>query len=287
MLPVILATCTALPDGDEDAGLLVSALERAGVAATWQAWTDTAVEWASAFTVVRSTWDYTHAPEQFLAWTRTVPRLGNPAPVIEWSSDKVYLADLAADGVPIVPTVFARPGRLPALPADVEYVVKPSVGAGSRGAGRFAAGDVAGGRAHLEMLHGAGRTGLVQPYLSDVDTAGETALLYFGGDFSHAITKGAMLPEETVHPHAGHQLYVEERITPHVATDAELAVGAKVVAVLRARFGQDLLYARVDLLPGPEGPALVELELAEPSVFLGHDDGAADRFAACIAAAAA
>lgn len=286
MPPVILATCAALPDGDEDGELLLSALARAGVPATWQAWTDPAVDWTIALTVVRSTWDYTDRPEQFLGWARSVPRLANPADVIEWSSDKTYLHDLVAAGVPTVPTVFARPGESAALAIDVEYVVKPSIGAGSRGAGRFAAGDQAAARAHMQMLHAGGRTVLVQPYLADVDTVGETALLYFAGEFSHAITKGAMLPQGTVHPHAGHGLYVEERITPHAATDAELAVGAKAMAVLRERFGQDLLYARVDLLPGPDGPVLVELEVAEPSVFLSYHDGAADRFAAAIAALA-
>lgn len=284
MPPVTLATCAALPDGDEDGELLLSALERAGVPARWRAWTDPAVDWTAGLTVVRSTWDYTDRPEEFLAWTRSVPRLANAAEVIAWSSDKTYLADLRSLDVPIVPTVFAEPGQAPALPGDAEYVVKPSVGAGSRGAGRFAAGDTSGGRAHVEMLHAAGRTVLVQPYLVDVDTVGETALIYFEGRFSHAITKGAMLPEGTVHPHAGHELYVEERITPHVATDAEVAVGGRAIAVLHERFGADLLYTRVDLLPGPDGPVIIELEVVEPSLFLGYADGAADRFASAVAA---
>jgi len=46
----------------------------------------------------------------------------------------------------------------------------------------------------------------------------------------------------------------------------------------------DLLYARVDALApaaGDDGePTLMELELVEPSLFLAHDDGAADRLAA-------
>jgi hypothetical protein len=53
--------------------------------------------------------------------------------------------------------------------------------------------------------------------------------------------------------------------------------------MLRARFGGDLLYTRVDILPGPDGPVLVELELAEPSFFLGQDAAAAGRFAAALA----
>jgi hypothetical protein len=284
---VNLVTCAALPAGDEDGELLLSALAQVGVGGTWRVWDDPAMDWTNELAVVRSTWDYTLRAEQFLAWTRSVPRLANPAAVIAWSADKIYLADLAAAGVPIVPTEWAAPRESVEFPTEGEFVVKPSVGAGSRGAGRFAADDRSAALAHAASLHAAGRTVLVQPYLSAVDTRGETALLYFAGEFSHAVSKGAMLPEGTVHPWSGHSLYVEERIDRRMATDAELAVGAKALGVLRERFGGDLLYVRVDLLPAPEGPVVVELEVAEPSLFLSYGDGAADRFAAAIAAAAA
>ena len=43
------------------------------------------------------------------------------------------------------------------------------------------------------------------------------------------------------------------------------------------------LYARVDLLPGPDGPVVIELELTEPSLFLGYAGRRRDRFASAIA----
>jgi hypothetical protein len=246
-------------------------------------WDAPDADW-SGLTVVRSPWDYTRAAERFLAWTRSVPQLHNPAEVIAWSADKIYLAELDAAGIPVVPSRFAAPAEPVTLPRDVEYVVKPTVGAGSRGAGRFAAGDLAGGQAHARALHAEGRVALVQPYLSGVDEVGETALIYLDGEFSHAICKGAMLPDGVVHPVHGHDLFVEERITTRQPSEAELAVGGKVLGWLRERFGAELLYTRVDLLPGPDGPLLGELELIEPSLFLGHADGAADRLATAIAA---
>jgi hypothetical protein len=280
---LLLATCAELPDGEEDAAETVGALARAGIKARWQVWDDPAADW-SAPTVLRSTWDYTDRRAEFLSWIDSVPALFNPAPVVAWNSDKTYLADLHAAGIPIVPTQVVAPGGTASIPQDVEYVVKPAVGAGSRGAGRFAAGDVAGGRDQVALLHAAARTALVQPYCTAVDGYGETSLLYFGGEFSHAVRKGAMLPAGTVHAlHAPH-LYVEERMSARTASEAELAVGAKVVAFLRERFGADLLYTRVDLLPGDAGPLLVELELTEPSFFLGFAPGSADRFAAAVAA---
>jgi hypothetical protein len=128
---------------------------------------------------------------------------------------------------------------------------------------------------------------MVQPYLPAVDTAGETAMIYFSGRFSHAIRKGPMLsgPDEGV---TG--LYKPEQITVREGRPSEHAVAEQVLTALprTVRLANqteaELLYARVDLIPGPEGePVVVELELTEPSVFLGYADGAAQRFADAIA----
>jgi glutathione synthase/RimK-type ligase-like ATP-grasp enzyme len=280
---VLLATCADLPSGDEDAGALGAALAALGVSAEWAVWTDPARDWQRGLTVLRSTWDYAAARESFLKWARGVTELANPYPVVEWNSDKTYLRDLDRAGVPIVPTTWATPGEAVVVPESGEFVVKPSVGAGSRGAGRFTAdaGDRA--RVHAAQLHDAGRIVLVQPYLSGVDTEGETALVYLDGQFSHAVRKGAMLPEGVAHPVDGHDLYVAERIESTQAGDDELKVGEQAMAFVERRFGGPLLYARVDLLPSDAGPVLVELELTEPSLFLGHAGGAAQRFAAAIA----
>lgn len=289
MASVALVTCRELPDGDEDAALLNAALAAEGLDAQWAIWDDPDQTWDHDLVVIRSAWDYTRAREQFLAWTYTVKRLANPAAVVEWNSDKTYLGDLADGDVPVVPTFFAAPGEALQFPEADEVIVKPSVGAGSKGAGRFAADDLDAARAHAAMLHEAGRTVMVQPYLDQVDVTGETALVYIDGDFSHAVTKGAMLPKGAVNaldPGFSHSLYVEERITPAEASAGELAVGDRVMDVVRRRVGGELLYARVDLLPSPHGPMLVELELTEPSLFLSeaHDSaGAARRLAAAIA----
>ena len=56
------------------------------------------------------------------------------------------------------------------------------------------------------------------------------------------------------------------------------------MAQVGPRFATPPLYARVDLLPGPDGaPQIVEVELTEPSLYLAYADNAAERFAAAIA----
>ena len=212
MPEVLLATCAEFPDGDEDAEALVAALDRVDVKAEWAVWSDDQANWDSALVVVRSTWDYPAHRRRFLDWVWSLDRVQNPAELIDWSTDKVYLRDLAEAGVPVVPTTYAAPGEPVVLPASGDYVVKPSVGAGSRGVGRFAVDRHAAALAHAAQLHAAGRTVLVQPYLAEVATAGETALIYFDGRFSHAIGKGAMLDAAQPHALRGDALYVEETI---------------------------------------------------------------------------
>ncbi len=281
---VALVTCRELPDLDPDDRLLLEPLRAHGFTVDGVAWDDPTADWAGYdLAVLRSTWDYPRRRDAFLHWTRTVPALANPAAVVAWNTDKRYLADLAAAGVPVVLTVWLDPADPPwAPPAGGEYVIKPAVGAGSVDTGRYdlgAAGHRELAERHAARLQAAGRTVLIQPYLPAVDTYGETALLFLGGRFSHAIRKGPLLdgPDEGV---AG--LYRPEEITPREPTAEERALAEK--ALTAAPFGTDLLYARVDMIPGPHGaPRLIELELTEPSLFLGYAPGAADRLAGAIA----
>jgi hypothetical protein len=283
---VALVTCAELPHLEPDDRLLVDPLATLGVKASPAVWDDPSVDWHSFdLVVLRSPWDYMPRREEFLAWARSVPVLHNPAAVVEWNTDKRYLAELAAAGVPVTPTTFLSPNDFWQPPASRDdYVIKPAVSAGSHDTGRYGPADEAEAIDHVRRLQQAGRLTMIQPYLSAVDTYGETSLLYFadpatgGLGFSHAIRKGPMLtgPDRGV---VG--LYKEETITPRRPSHAELAVGEAVIAAAP----EGLLYARVDLIPDQEGnPLLIELELTEPSLFFEHGPGSVERFATSIAA---
>jgi glutathione synthase/RimK-type ligase-like ATP-grasp enzyme len=271
---IALVTSRSAAALDADLPLLLGELADAEVAA----WDDPVVDWSRYDVVVlRSTWDYHDRLDAFLTWVRntaSVTRMWNPPELVEWNTDKRYLLDLAARGVPIVPTTAVEPGRAAGeLPGAVwagDVVVKPSVGAGSNGVRRFRA-DAAGAAAYADELTGAGTSALVQPYLGAVDRDGETGLVYVGGEFSHAFVKEAILTAP-IDWEGG--LYATETIGEHAATPAELDLGDRIVAGL-----PPTAYARVDLLPGPDGPLLLELELTEPSLFLHCDPGAAKRAA--------
>ena len=273
---VALATAAAFPQLDWDGPALLAALPEAEVCV----WDDPEVDWASYdLVVVRSTWDYFERRDEFLAWADRVPRLLNPAAVLRWNTDKRYLRDLEAAGVPVVPTTWLQPGDAFEPPSG-EYVVKPVVSAAARDTARYGAGEDDAARAHADRLLAAGRTVMVQPYLRDVDTAGETALLHFAGEFSHAARKPPILVAgRGIDDTAG----VTAEITPTSATAAELALARRVLDAVP--FSEPLLYARVDVVPGPDGaPVLLELEVTEPAFFLLHGEGSVERFAAAVRA---
>lgn len=258
---------------DRDLPVLVRALAAAGSEANAVYWDDPGVDWAGYdLAVIRSTWDYSWRAEEFAAWvTRCgkVTRLVNPAGVVRWNTDKRYLGELAAAGVPVVPTRYLAPGDAPDLPDDREYVVKPTSGAGARYAARYTPADRETALRHLARMHAEGFTAMVQPYMRGIDVTGERALQFFGGRLLHASRKGAVLAPGTAYDadkvaHPG--------LEPWTPTPAEVSVAESALAAVPG--DPDLLYARVDLVLGDDGePRLMELELVEPNLFLGlHPD---------------
>jgi O-ureido-D-serine cyclo-ligase len=293
MARIALVTAAAARNLDEDLAPLDTALRTAGVDSSIVEWDDANIDWASFdLAVLRSTWDYSTRLAEFLAWIDRVSpatTLLNPRDVVRWNTDKHYLAHLASAGVPTVPSTFVEPDEDAAAKLDAflarsgdEFVVKPSVGAGSRDAQRYARSERESAIEHAQRLLDANRSVLLQPYLARVDAHGETALLFFDGRFSHAIRKGPLLRRGEGPTRA---LFAAEHITPREASADEIAVAERTLAAIP--FAKPLLYARVDLIHDDAGaPCVLELELSEPSLFFAQAPGSAERFAKAIAARA-
>ncbi|RVU26372.1 hypothetical protein EOT10_10685 [Streptomyces antnestii] len=253
---------------DADLPLLVAALRDAGADAEPVFWDDPDVDWAAFdLAVIRSTWDYSWRTAEFVAWAErcaALTRLANPVDVVRWNTDKRYLGELVRRGVPAVPTRYFAPGDTPELPADREYVIKPTAGAGARFAARYRADEHDTALRHLARMHGDGLTAMVQPYLANIDVTGERAVLFCGGRYLHAIRKAAVLESGVAYdadkvPHPS--------LEPWEPTAAELDVAARALAAVPC--APELLYARVDLVDGDDGqPCVMELELVEPNLFL-------------------
>ena len=268
-----IATCRPLPEPDVDEDLLLDALRGAGIDARMVAWQDTAAWSAPVPTLVRSPWDYIHALDDFDAWidrAAAVAPLWNPPSVLRWSLRKRYLLELEARGVPVTPTVLLPRGDPRPLSAVAaargwdDVVVKPEVGAASFETHRLRAEDPAADAVCARLV--AARDVLVQPYLPSVEGHGERALVWIDGAFTHAVRKTPRF--------AGGVEQVSDALP---ISAAELATGTAALA----GFGDEMLYARVDVAPGPDGlPVVMELELVEPSLFLLQSPAALERLVA-------
>jgi len=280
---IALVSCAYAKDRDEDLPVVADALRRAGRAVTIAHWDDASVDWSRyEAAIVRSPWDYWMRYDEFLAWVARASAatlLLNSAEMLRWNTDKRYLGEMAMAGVPVIPTAYVDDDSSVAdeiLGGDI--VVKPTVSAGSNDTTRHR-NDPGAARGAVRAVLALGKTAMVQPYQAAVDSDGETGLLYFDGEFSHAFCKAALLTGEV----ARNNLFAEEMITPRTATAAQRALGDKVMTWVTERFGEAPLYARVDMLPGPDGsPVLIELEMSEPSLFLFTSEGSEDRFAAAV-----
>lgn len=257
-----IATCRPLPEPDVDEDLLLEALRAAGVDARMAAWHEPA-DWRDpAPTLIRSTWDYIHDAPAFSRWVGAVAAaapLWNPRQAVLRNMHKRYLIELAERGVPTTPTLLLERGSSPDLAALCrarawrDVVVKPAVGAASHETHRIDPEDAHAVPLVTRLL--AGHDLLVQPYLAAVESHGERALVWIDGEFTHAVRKSPRF--------AGGAEGVSEAL-PIAAS--ERVVGESALAAIG---DADLLYARVDVVPGPDGdPVVMELELIEPSLFL-------------------
>ncbi|MFI0267916.1 RimK family alpha-L-glutamate ligase [Streptomyces luteogriseus] len=282
-----IAVVTYDPRGEEhkdrDLPVLVAALREAGADAVAVPWDDPAADWAAFdLALIRSTWDYSWRAEEFTAWAERcgkATRLANPLGVVRWNADKRYLGQLAEAGVP---TRYFAPGDPVELPADREFVVKPASGGGARYAARHPAGERDAAVRQAERMHAEGFTVMVQPYLSGIDTHGERALQFFGGRLLHASVKGAVLAPGT--PYDADKV-AHPDLRRWEPTAAELAVAGQALAAVPV--DAELLYARVDLVTGPDGePCVMELELIEPNLFLALHPDSVPRVVEAVLAAA-
>lgn len=294
---VSLVTCSQYPNLETDEQGLLDALSENGLDPQIVFWDDPQVDWEKAgVCVVRSVRDYADRRAEFLRWAHQVPRLLNPADVMEWGTDKHYLKVLHGLGLPIVPTFWLEPELNLSkhqihtrFPAHGDFVVKPAVSSGGRQMGRYTANV---GSSRTKAIHHAmdilnrNEAAMVQRYLAQVEEQGEVSLIYMNGILSHAVEKAGMLKKD---------MEIGEELIPQVvavrnpsAKEWEWGeqVRRAVHRMIKSRLGHDqqFLYFRADLISdGGDGFYLMEVSAVDAKLYLqGVEDGV-KRFADAIA----
>lgn len=284
-MDLTLVTCLDMPQPDVDEQPLLDALAAAGIETRMAAWDDPEVDWnATKLTVIRSTWNYTADRDAFLAWARRASSakttLRNSLSAIVPNTHKSYLAALERAEVPVVPTRwFMRGGRaggvdaMRSLPWE-RIVVKPAVGAGSGGVRAFDLtldDDVDAAAAHVTALQATGDV-LVQPQLASIADEGERNVVWIGGEFTHTVRKGPRFDGDD-----------PAMLGAHPVSEDEHRLARRALRTIPAFANFEVLYARVDMAADELGDLrVVELELVEPSLFLGEHEPALEQMVAAL-----
>lgn len=235
---------------------------------------------------VRTPWDYFEKTNPFLDWVESlaVPLLNSPA-VIRWNHHKGYLAELQDLGLARLPkTVLLGANERPETGAAVlaavgaeRAVLKPAVSGGA-----FRTFVVAGDGAIPWEPEAEGEF-LAQAFVDGIEGEGpgqgEWSLVFFAGEFSHALRKVARAGDFRVQEEHGGRVLFEAASADLIDAGARILSGA----VRHLGLAAPLPYARVDMVT-PEGgePLLMELELMEPELFFRADPKSPARFARAV-----
>jgi hypothetical protein len=278
---IALATSSKHPNLAADDRLLLAPLAKRGIQTEPAVWNSPSQDW-SLFdgVILRSCWDYHLRPEEFLRWiasleAKRIP-LWNPASVVRWNANKGYLRELGAKGIAIVPTLWPEASDPVGLPEKLrelgwtKAVVKPRISATAHRTHLIALDNAESAQGLFEELRD-GPGVMVQKFMESIVREGEWSLMFFGGQFSHAILKTPKAGDFRVQGDFGGN---ERPADPPALVEESAAVIVRSVA--------PTLYARVDGVVDQGQFRLMELELIEPMLFLALHPEATSRFAEAI-----
>lgn len=276
---IALATSAEYAELHPDERPLLDALRAAGLDPVVEVWTDPSVDWSAYDAVLlRTVWDYFWLYAEFTEWLAQLDKAGvpvlNSTDQVRWNSDKQYLLELRERGVAIVPSQIAAGACLREVVAGLtgqQIVVKPTVGGNALHTVRGVAGSPEFEQALSDLPD---VVYLVQPFVPEIQSDGEWSLLFFNGEFSHAVVKRPAAGDYRVQESYGGQM------TP---TDPPTAVLESAQAALAAS-GPTPTYARVDGVVVNDRFLLMEIELIEPYLFLPQSPDAASKLATAVAA---
>jgi len=259
--------------------LLFEPLQKLGWSIVEIPWNRPEIEWGRFDAVViRSTWDYQNAPDEFLATLEEIESatsLYNPVNICRWNLNKRYLLDLQDKGVQIVPTHWMKGLNQRSIASVFQnstaerLVVKPLIGANADDTFVLQLKDPLSWDDAICVF--ADREAMVQPFIDSIQVEGEYSLFYFGGHYSHAIVKRPADGDYRVQEEHGAMI---RSVKPR---EDLVDIGGQAIGAIEKK----LLYARVDLVRLESGqPALMEMELIEPSLYFEQCPKSAEMFAA-------
>lgn len=276
-MKIALLTCQKLHKLTPQDQLLIPELARHNITATAEIWDDKNINWNDFdYLIFRNTWDYFEKETEFNLWLDQIEKLGiktlNSIDVIKQNKHKFYLHKIEQQGIKIIPTVFIDKtsdfNLKEIIPTHWEKaVIKPAFSAGSYLTEVFVTADIDKINTQYQTI-ASEKELLVQQFMPEIQTVGETSFIFFNKKFSHAVNKKPVPGEFRIQVQFGGIYRV-------IHPDAELIAKAQKVV---DNFIGKLLYARVDGIVIDNELHLMEVECIEPDLYFNLSEGSLERF---------
>ncbi len=276
-MKIAILTCEKLPDlNPEDQNIIVE-LAKHNIVAKAVIWDDKTVNWTDFdYLIFRNTWDYFEKETEFKIWLDQIEKLGiktlNPIAIIQQNIHKFYLRDLQKLGVTILPTVFIdKTNHLDLtelIPSHWKRaVIKPAFSAGSYLTEVFDVSEIQVINEKYKSI-ATEKELLLQEFMPEIQTIGETSFIFFNKKFSHAVNKKPVDGDFRVQSLFGGQYTLVQPNTTLIEK------AQKIVNT----FPDHLLYARVDGIIMNSELHLMEIECIEPDLYFNLSENALQRF---------
>lgn len=280
-MKIAILTCEKLPNLNPEDQKIIPVLAQHNIEASATIWSDKTINWAEFdYLVFRNTWDYFEKETEFKIWLDQIEKLGiktlNPIEIIKQNIHKFYLRKMEQQGITILPTVFIdKTDHLniaELIPAHwKKAVIKPAFSAGSYLTEVFKVSQSQEISEKYKSI-AAEKELLLQEFMPEIQTLGETSFIFFNKKFSHAVNKKPVDGDFRVQSLFGGK-YTLVQPNPEMILKAQKVVDT---------FQEELLYARVDGILIDDELFLMEVECIEPDLYFNLSENSLERFVEAI-----
>jgi glutathione synthase/RimK-type ligase-like ATP-grasp enzyme len=276
-MKIALLTCQRIPDLLETDQLLIPELAKHNIQAEAVVWDDPTRNWIDFdLLIFRNTWDYYEKQIEFDAWLEKIEKLQirtlNSIAIINQNKHKFYLLELQQQGFTILPTVFIDKTNSLNLQEIIpshwqKAVIKPAYSAGSYQTSVFEISEIKKTNQEYQPI-AAEKELLLQQFMPEIQTLGETSFIFFNKKYSHAVNKKPIEGEFRIQSQFG-GIYTLANPNQNLIDQAFEIVNT---------FSEDLLYARVDGIIINNKLHLMEIECIEPDLYFNLEEGSISKF---------
>ena len=276
-MKIAILTCQNIPNLNESDQLLIPSLKKHNIDAKAVIWNDPYINWYDFDVLIfRNTWDYYEKQIEFDLWLEKIEKLGiktlNSISIINQNKHKFYLQDFEKQGIKILPTIFINKTENLNLSSIIpnhwkKAVIKPAYSGGSYQTELFNIEDIDKINNHYISI-ASEKELLLQEFMPEIKTLGETSFIFFNKKFSHAVNKQAVNGDFRIQEQFG-------GIYKLIEVDSEIIKKAQKIV---NTFSENLLYCRVDGIIINNELHLMEVECLEPDLYFNLAEGSIDKF---------